>query len=150
MQHEPSQKKQKNGVRNARIRTLAAEGKTQSQIAETVGLCRETVNRVLNSEESRRIVAEAESQLTRLSHKAITALEAALDNPSDQASAVRAAGIVLKALGLDQKIKDDRTEIPKPFIMKLIDGGEIIMGHANQSDLDALDRLGLRKLINPS
>ncbi len=149
MRDKPLHSKPKNKVRNTRIRTLAAEGKTQSEIAEEVGMSRGAINRVLNSEETKQIVSQAESRLIALGGKAISTLEAALDNHiEDSHTAVRAAGIVLKAIGIDQKNKDELQEVRKPFVIHRLDGSQTIMGHATEHELCTLRRLGLLDEIN--
>jgi len=118
-------------LRNIGIYSAAASGKTQTEIAEQYGLSRQRVNGILNSDEAKRLSDVARSALIDLQSQAVDTLQLAMSNyADDMKSAVRAAEIILKGTGaLTEKVEHS---VLKPFIMKLIDGGEIVMGHKRE------------------
>lgn len=126
---EPTTEPTSRDLRNLRAFEMAAAGKTQSEIGEEIGLSRQRVNAILNSEESKRLTDVARSNLVNLQDVAVETLaEAMIMRASDMKTAVQAATTILKGLGvLTDKFEGNLTM--KPFILKLLDGSEIHMGH---------------------
>lgn len=115
-------------LRNTRAFEMAAAGYTQTEIGEELGLGRQRVNVILNSEEAKRLTDQARSRLVEIQDEAVqTLVDAMADRFTDMKTAVQAATTILKGLG----VLTEKAEVTlmKPFIMKLLDGGEIHMGH---------------------
>jgi hypothetical protein len=124
-------------LRNLGIMEAAASGKKQSDIAEDFGISRQSVNKILNSEDTRKLTEEATNRLKGLLGKAIDTVEYCLDSREEaygKQPALTAGLSVLKGLGvLTDKVKHEGL---KPFVMKLIGGGEIVMGHKAEDEKD--------------
>lgn len=115
-------------LRNIRAFEMSAAGYTQSEIGDELGISRQRVNMILNSDEAKRITEQARSNLIDLQDEAVRTLADALANRiNDMRTAVNAATTILKGLGvLTEKAE---VTVNKPFILKLLDGGEIQMGY---------------------
>jgi transposase len=117
-------------LRDLGIIQAAATGKNQSEIADDFGLSRSQVNRILNSEEAKQFNAQARSDLQRLLVKAVQTIDYAMDQRDKKFGlqpALSAAQSVLKGMGvLTDKVKHEGL---KPFVMQLMNGDKIIMGH---------------------
>lgn len=120
-------------LRDVGILAAAATGKNNKQIAEEFGVNRHTVAKALNSEEAKRLTENARSDLKELFMDSVVTLKDALDNRhTDMKTAVNAAIAILKGGGvLTEKVEH---EVSKPFIMELLDGRQIVMGHRAESD----------------
>ncbi len=108
-------------------------GKTQDEIADDFNVSRSTVARVLNSDESKRLTDQARGNLISMATEACdTLLHAMQERDKNMGVAVNAATTILKGIGaLSEKVQ---VTVLKPFIMKLIDGGEIHMGHKPEEE----------------
>jgi hypothetical protein len=113
------------------IRALAAAGTSNNEIAERFGLNKSTVSEILNSEETKQLVALGDSRLKGLMTKAIDTIEWAMDNRQEYGLAgasLKAAITVLKNMGLARENVDVNHHFPKPTVIKRRDGTEVIMG----------------------
>lgn len=119
-------------LRNLGIMNASASGKTQSEIADEFGLSRQRVNSILNSDEAKRLTDQARSHLQSILSEAVNTIEEALVlRHGDMRTAVNAALAVLKGTGvLKEKIEHT---VLKPFVLELLDGKEIVMGHKQEA-----------------
>lgn len=116
-------------IKNLKVMELAASGKfSQSEIGEQVGLTRQSVNAILNSDQAKSFIERARSRLLELQDSAVATLEAAMaDRDKDMKTAVQAATTILKGLGtLTEKIQINDG---KPFIIKFSNGEELHLGN---------------------
>ena len=130
MATKPDGTKRKQGAkagRNARIIAEAATGKTATAIAAEVGLTRQTVSEILNSDEAKAIHRAAENKLAA---SLVKCVDTVLDNVEVRfgPQALQAALSVLKSHGLIRdKVEIDHKGL-KPFVLELRDGSQIVMG----------------------
>jgi hypothetical protein len=122
-------------LRDVGILEAAASGKSQSDIAKDFNLSRQHVNRILNSEDAKKVTDEARASLKEhLGLAVITLIDALNDRHNDMKTASAVAIAMLKGTGvLSDKIQHEGL---KPFVMKLINGDEIVMGHKAGSNSD--------------
>lgn len=120
-------------LRNSNIRARATRGEPVTTIAAELGLNKDTVYKVLNSEETKRILKNAESELTRGVTKAVERMIKMLDNDDDNA-AIKAALPILKNFGLlKDKIEIDHGIKPGVQIIDCsIVGKKIILGEESE------------------
>ena len=128
-------RKDEKPFRDAGIIAASFQGKTQEEIADEFNCERRTVGRVLNSDEAKRLTEVARAGLQGLLTEAVDTLQDALANRhEDMKTAVVAAIQILKGAGvLTEKVEHG---VMRPFIMKLVDGGEIVMGHKPETSED--------------
>lgn len=102
------------------------EGKTQSEIAEDMNLCRQTVNRLLSTKEVEEILKRSEDKAIRLMDKAMEKLEKVLDE-GDHANTLKAALAILRSKGVVKEQMDLNHNIPIPTVVSYGDR-KIVMG----------------------
>lgn len=120
-------------LRDARIFGMAAAGKTQSEIGQAVGLSRQSVGVILNSEDAKKLVEQAKSDIQALLGEAVATIQYALSRrEEDTKTAAHAALTILKGCGaLTEKVEHT---VMKPFIVRMLDGTEIVMGHRSENE----------------
>lgn len=129
-QSEQKSKKRKNNaraMRNQKMMAEAAAGKTTNQIAAEFGVSRQAVNRVMSSEDAKQVVKNGNLKLTSLVDKALLVAEKVLDG-HDLALAFQASVRVLKSVGIMRDKVDIAHSYPKPTVIKLMDGSEVVLG----------------------
>jgi predicted transcriptional regulator len=120
-------------LRNASMRAMAAEGMKTTEIADHFGVARQTVSKILNSEETKKVIKEAESRVTGMIGKSLDVVELALDDAI--AGKLESMGNGLKASLSDLKSSGNIKEkielthaFPKPTIIEKRDGTQVVMG----------------------
>ncbi len=125
--------KSKNELRNVGIYHAAAAGKSRQAIADDFELSRVQVNRILNSDEAKRLTEVARSGLQSLMSDAVQTLADAMqDRIENPKEAMTAAIAVLKGTGVMSE-KFAPLEV-KPFIVKMRNGDEIHMGYGSEGE----------------
>lgn len=122
-------------LRNLAIMSAAASGKTQSEVADEFDISREQVNRILNSDEAKRLTDQARGHLQSIASEAVETLyEAMLERKKNMGVAVHAAISILKGLSvLSEKVKVE-SEL-KPFVLRFPSSGEEIhLGHKPEKE----------------
>lgn len=122
-------------ARNSRIVDMAMNGMTNKEIAAEMGLNRQTVGNILSSEQSKEMIDRARSDLHRSLTAAIQTFDDAMANRfDDMKTAAVVAAHILKGLG----VLAERQEVSvlKPFIIKKLNGDEVILGHKAESEED--------------
>jgi hypothetical protein len=112
-------------LKNLKVYELAASGATQQEIGNQVGLSRQQINTILNSEEARSFVESGRSilieSITEAARKMVDLL-----GSTDEKIVLQAATTILKGSGvLTEKIE---LAGDKPFIVQFINGEEIHLG----------------------
>lgn len=124
-QSKPNKPSHKKRMRNAKVRTMAVEGKSERAIARELGIDKETVGKILSDDETQAIVKLAESQLKGLVFDAVQTLKYAMDNKHEFGmigAAVKTAVSVLKNIGaLKENIGIEVSVIPEKRV-ELPDG----------------------------
>jgi predicted transcriptional regulator len=129
---KPPKKRQKGDsavkkLTDAKILGEIAAGKTVGQIAKEMGLHRTTVSKVLNGEDAKAIIKDAQDALHTAVPKAVQVLINALDSP-DEMTAVNVARDILKNIGaLQTKVELDH-KFPKPVVIERINGTTVVLG----------------------
>lgn len=122
-------KESSKGLRNARIRTLAALGKKNSEIAREMGMEQKQVKRILTNEETHALIREHENELKQTLGEAIDvfklALKEAKTSPEALGHGLRAATLMLKTYGLIRESVDLNHNFPTPTIIEKIEGGVV-------------------------
>lgn len=129
-----SMARQKSGMRklrDARIREMAATGKSITDIASEVGLDRNRVGKILSGEETKELIKSLENKIKLLGEEAIETLMDAMrmrKDPNMMGHAVKSAEKILKSIGaLKERVELSHT-FPKPTIIEKMDGGQVILG----------------------
>jgi DNA-binding MarR family transcriptional regulator len=120
-------------ARNSKIVDMAMNGMTNKEIAAELGLHRQTVGNVLSSQESKDMIDRARSDLHRSLTVAIQTFMDAMENRhADMKTAAVVAAHILKGLG----VLAERQEVSvlKPFVIKKLNGDEVILGHKAESE----------------
>jgi DNA-binding IclR family transcriptional regulator len=130
---EPTTEISGKDLRNLRAFELAASGMNQTEIGEEIGLTRQRVNTILNSEQAKEFVERARSRLLELQDTAVLTLQDAMDDRhNDMKTAVAAATTLLKGTGtLTDNIK---VNDGKPFVIEFLDGTKVKMGFGEEKD----------------
>lgn len=102
------------------------EGKTQSEIAEEMGLCRQTVNRLLSTDEVETILRKAESKAVSLIEKSLAKVEEVIE-AGDPTNALKASLAVLRSKGILKEQVDLNHNLPTPFVIQY-EGTKVVMG----------------------
>lgn len=119
-------------ARNSRVVDMSMSGMTNIEIAQELGLHRQTVGNILNSQQSKEMIDQARSDLYRaLTQSVSTMLDALEFRSADMRTAVQVATTILKGLGVLTE-KSEMTVL-KPFILKRLDGSEVVMGHTAET-----------------
>lgn len=116
-------------ARNARILAASANGETHTEIGEKFGLSRQTVSKICNSAQAKKFAEEQKNAIFELIPNAITVLKNKLEKDD-----MWAATTVFKIAGFFVDKVENVNE--KPFIVKLMNGSEIHMGHKIEGDED--------------
>lgn len=128
-------KSQAKKLRNQAMIAMKIEGKTDGEIAEAVGISREQVSRVLNSDDVKALVKKGENRFASLVGDAVTVVEQAMAGAhSDMGNALKAAVTVLKSTGIAKDRVDLSHSFPKPTVVLKSDGSMLIMGAENEDD----------------
>lgn len=127
-------KVKESGVKKLRDQAIiqkALEGKKTQEIAAEVGVTRQTVSEVLNSEDVKKKVKEIDARLAAGIDDAIqTVLYSVKDNYD-------AAYDLLKNFGSMKTSVDINHSFPKPLVIKRKDGTEVVLGTtADRKDED--------------
>lgn len=120
-------------LKNLKVYELAASGMKQGEIGDEVGLSRQSVNAILNSDQAKAFIDQARSRLIELQGAAVSTLEAAMaDRDKDMKTAVQAATTILKGLG----VLTDKIQINdgKPFVIRFMNGEELHLGSKGNKD----------------
>lgn len=126
------QKGRKSGakrLRDTRILALSMSGHNSEEIAEEVGIRAQQVRRILNGSQIRGIAEEGESRIAELVPKAISVVEAAMDQNMDLGNALKAAIVVLKSLGVAKDSAEVIHKLPKRTVIHRRDGSQTILGY---------------------
>lgn len=118
-------------LRDTKVRAMAIEGKTQREIADEVGLGPDQVSRILNDEESKQLLREAQNALKLMIPEALATISEAMKQRNEfqmMGHALKAATAVLKSGGaLKDKIEIEHTTKPTTTIVRP-DGTEVVLG----------------------
>lgn len=116
-------------LRNARVVELATEGKHVGEIAHELKIGRNTVTRILSSDEVKKILKEADTRVHGLVTKALDTVEQAIQGgEADMTNSLKAALALLKSAGVMKDNVNVAHTFPKPTIIKKRDGSEVILG----------------------
>lgn len=114
---------------------LATQGKNTNEIAQEIGVDRNTVRRILNGNEVKNLLKTAQSRVFSLVDKALGTVEAAMDgNDVDMTNGLKASLSVLESVGVIKKNANISHTFPKPTIIRRIDGSEVVLGSKTDDD----------------
>lgn len=102
-----------------------AEGKTTSEIGDEMGVTRQTVSKLLNSEESKAILDKADDSITRMITKIIKKSERIIDRGQDS-DAIKLMLAFMKTKGLVKDAVEHHHKFPKPTVVKYKDEKMVI------------------------
>lgn len=130
-------KSQAKELRDAKIRELAITGHTLNEIADSVGMERQQVGRILSNDETRELVKALENEIKLLGTEAVRTLMDAMAMRSEHqmmGHAVKAAEKILKSIGaLKERLELEHT-YPEPTVIEKPDGTKIVLGYKEGKD----------------
>jgi DNA-binding MarR family transcriptional regulator len=127
----------KKKIQDQLVVTHAMMGKKTVEIADELGIARQTVSKILNSEDTKRMLEVNRSRITQLTDKAVNVMEAALDNQYlDGNNALKAALPILKTAGLIKESVDLNHQFPKPLVIQKRDGSQTVVGSEHDKEED--------------
>lgn len=135
-----SSKKRKKGdspgkaLRAASIRAKSLEGKTNGEIAREMGMNPKSVSQILNSDETKKIIKEAESKVVGMVEDSLITLHEAIKARYDMTNALKGAFSVLKNFGILKDKVDINHQFPAPLVIERLDGGQVILGTAGDKE----------------
>jgi predicted transcriptional regulator len=118
-------------LRDQKVREMAVTGHSINEIAETVGLERNQVSRILSDEETAELVRALEDQIKRLGTEAVRTLMDAMAMRTEHqmmGHAVKAAEKVLKSIGALKERVDVNHTSDEPWIIQMSDGSRMVLG----------------------
>jgi hypothetical protein len=128
-------------LRDQAILKESLAGKSNNEIAETLGISYQHVSKVLNSEEVKAIVRQGESDITSTISESIMTLADALAcrytidgegnkrlNLEGMGHALKAAFAVLKNAGLLRDSIDINHNMIVPYVIQRHDGSQVVLG----------------------
>lgn len=136
--HDTAPRSGSKALRDTKIRELAAEGRTNLEIAEKLGIERKTVAKVLNNPETLEIVKRAEAAIHDMVPLALSTL---VESMSDRINPARerVAMAVLKSVGALRDKVELAHQFPEPVVIRRRDGEKVILGTRTDAEVDATD-----------
>lgn len=116
----------KRAIKTNQVIAGIAQGKTTQEIAQDLGVTRQTVSEILNSKEAEDIIASAKDRTTRMIHDVLNRFEMVMKDPMDNSNAVKVGLAILKSHGIIKDQVDVNHNLPMPFIIRKHDGSESI------------------------
>lgn len=135
---KPRQKPTKRKFRAMKILEGTAEGKTQEVIAEELGICRQTVSEILNSEQAQKIIERVEDRYTRMLEKIADRFENIIDKGSDE-NVIKVGLAIGRTKGVVNEKQEITHKFPPPTVIRY-DGKDMMkMGVLSEEDEDDSD-----------
>lgn len=133
---KPPKKRQKGDSNSRKLKAQgivqqSMTGRKTSEIAESYGMSRQAVSKILNSDEVKALVKLGEMRLQGLMTKAIDVLEWTMDHKDDfgvTGAASQNAKSILKSLGVLKEKVDVSHTFPKPTVVEYSDGTTLVLG----------------------
>lgn len=129
---KPDKKRRKSMAKEIRASAIVAKslaGDTATEIANDMGLARQTVSKILNSEEVKAKIKVLDAQLANLIDPSLETIKMAVEaRYTDLAVAYKAARDVLKNFGSMKESVDVNHQFPKPLVIESHDGKQVILG----------------------
>lgn len=122
----------KRKIRAAQVVQKTLEGKKQGEIAEELGIERQTVSEILNSEESAAIIEKLTDRVTRLAEKIMERFEKIAERGED-GHVIQLGLPILRTKGLVNEKQEHIHSFPAPTVVRF-NGKEIRMGVLNEKD----------------
>lgn len=114
-----------------------AEGKTTSEIGQEMGVSRQVVSRLLNSEESKAILDKADDSIMRMMTKIVARAERIVDGGQDS-DAIKLMLAFMKTKGLVKDAVEHHHKFPKPTVVKYKDE-KVVLGVVEKTEEDSED-----------
>lgn len=130
MSDTPKRTKAHRKPRDIQVLAEAVQGKSETAIAKDLGINRRTVHKILTSDETKKLIAESESEIKGLITKSIRVIDKALDmhiDPDGMTHALKSAFGVLKSHGLIRETVNMEHSFPKPTIIERLDGSSVML-----------------------
>jgi DNA-binding CsgD family transcriptional regulator len=126
-------------LRDQTITALAMDGKSGIEIAKEVGVTPQTVSEVLNSDEVKAISKRRQEAIRNLGDLSIQVMTDALnarfdETPGAMSTALKAATLINKTLGLITEKVDLQHSFPKPTIIERSDGSSEVLGASDEDE----------------
>jgi transposase-like protein len=122
------------------VKLRLEEGLTHQEIADQLGCARGTVTKWLNQRDVKDIVQAAMYRFKNLMEAAVGVYAYAINNKEkDTTNALKASRDILKTHGI---IKDDLEVVhivPRPTVIKRVDGTEVVLGTVKDEQKEAKD-----------
>jgi DNA-binding XRE family transcriptional regulator len=137
---KPDKTRRKNSARELRdslIQARVIAGEKQQDIAREIGLSPQTVSEILNSDDQKKTIKQAQMKVLAMMDLALETLRDAMtDRYSDMPSALKASLSVLKNYGVIREKVDLQHHFPKPTIIERLDGSQVILTAKSDEDKD--------------
>lgn len=114
-----------------------AEGKNTQTIADEMGVTRQTVSKLLNSEESKAILDKADDDIMRMMAKIVKRAERIVDQGQDS-DAIKLMLAFMKTKGLVKDAVEHHHKFPKPTVVKYKDE-KVVLGVVEKTEEDSED-----------
>jgi len=121
------QNKLKKKIKAAKVFAKMSEGLTNQEIADELGIGRNTVSRILNGDETKKILDQADSDMTAMVQKIMHRAQDIIDRGQD-ADAIKLMLPFLKTKGIVKDAVEHHHKFPAP--MKVTYPGEptVVLG----------------------
>jgi hypothetical protein len=127
---KPRRKKPRAGskkLRDQKIITKAINGESVTNIAKDMGMARQTVSGILNSEEVKAMIKAGENKMVEMVPLALKRVNDAMEDKYN-AAGERCALAVLKSTGVLKDNTNVSHTFPEPVVIRRKDGSEIVLG----------------------